>query len=243
MTRRRFPVDILVSPTVVQGEKAQFSIVRSIERLNTKEIDVIILARGGGSLEDLLPFNSEAVARAIYRSSVPVVSAVGHETDLTIADLAADVRAPTPSAAAELVVPDKDEVLVRIQGDKLRLITAIRNQIESQINHLSHLENRIDARRVISMLDQYMLRVDELTFRLKQTINRDIEENTNMLESFMSRLNAISPSNTLKRGYSIVLYNGEVVKSIKQIKKGDALEIRMIDGRIFTRVNRKEEDV
>jgi exodeoxyribonuclease VII large subunit len=243
VTRRRFPVDILVSPTVVQGEKAQFSIVRSIERLNTKEIDVIILARGGGSLEDLLPFNSEAVARAIYRSSVPVVSAVGHETDLTIADLAADVRAPTPSAAAELVVPDKDEVLVRIQGDKLRLITAIRNQIESQINHLSHLENRIDARRVISMLDQYMLRVDELTFRLKQTINRDIEENTNMLESFMSRLNAISPPNTLKRGYSIVLYNGEVVKSIKQIKKGDVLEIRMIDGRIFTRVNRKEEDV
>lgn len=243
VTRRRFPVDILVSPTVVQGEKAQYSIVRSIERLNTKEIDVIILARGGGSLEDLLPFNSEAVARAIYRSSIPVVSAVGHDTDLTIADLTADVRAPTPSAAAELVVPDKDEVLIRIQGDKLRLITAIRNQIETQINHLLHLENRIDARRVTSMLDQYMLRVDELTFRLKQTINRDLEENTNTLESFMNRLNAISPLNTLKRGYSIVLHNSEVVKSVKQIKKGDALEMRMIDGRIFVRVNRKEEDV
>ncbi|MCD4845592.1 MAG: exodeoxyribonuclease VII large subunit [Methanosarcinales archaeon] len=243
VTRRRFPVDILLSPTVVQGEKAQYSIVRSIERLNTKEIDVIILARGGGSLEDLLPFNSEPVARAIYRSLVPVVSAVGHETDLTIADLTADVRAPTPSAAAELVVPDKEEVLIRIQGDKLRLITAIRNQIKTQITHLLHLENRIDARRVISVLDQYMLRVDELTFRLRQTINRDIEENTKRLGSCMSRLNAISPLNTLKRGYSIVLHNGEVIRSIRQIKKGDALEMRMIDGRIFARVDRTEEDV
>ena len=144
---------------------------------------------------------------------------------------------------AELVVPDKEEILIRIRGDKLRLITAIKTQIETRINHLSHLENRIDARRVISVLDQYMLRVDELTFRLGQTVDRDIEENTKMLGSCMSRLNAVSPLNTLKRGYSIVLYNGDVIRSIKPIQNGDALEMRMTDGRIFARVDRTEEDV
>jgi len=125
VTRRRFPVNILVAPTIVQGEMATESIVSSIERLNQMDVDVIILARGGGSLEDLWPFNSEAVAWAIFNSHVPVVSAVGHETDFTIADLAADVRAPTPSAAAELVVPDRKEVKNQIDVVKSRLVSSI----------------------------------------------------------------------------------------------------------------------
>jgi exodeoxyribonuclease VII large subunit len=243
VTGRRFPVDILLSPTIVQGEYAIKSIVQSINLLNTADIDVIILARGGGSLEDIWPFNSEEVARAIFNSTVPVVSAVGHETDFTIADLTADVRAPTPSAAAELVVPDKQEVRNRINGNRLRLMTAAGNRLNNYINHLQHLENRIDERRFLSILNQHILRQDELDVRLKQAVKRDLDEDMKLLESYTSRLNSVNPLNTLKRGYSIVLHCGDVVRSIKHVKKGDVLEIRMLDGKVYSDVNSVEENV
>ncbi|MDF1558197.1 MAG: exodeoxyribonuclease VII large subunit [ANME-2 cluster archaeon] len=243
VTRRRFPVDILLSPTVVQGENAMESIVRSIKRLNDRDVDVIILARGGGSLEDLWPFNSEQVARAIYDSQIPVVSAVGHETDFTVADLTADIRAPTPSAAAELVVPDREEVKTRIEMVRSHLVISITDRFKHHINHLEHLENSIDARRLMGTLNQHFQRVDELGERLNLTMDRELGLHQKHLESYVSKLNAVSPLNTLKRGYSIVLHEDRVVRSINDVKKGDALEIRVIDGRINCKVTEKEENI
>lgn len=243
VTKRRFPVDILLSPTAVQGEGAMGSIVKSLERLNEMDIDVIILARGGGSLEDLWPFNSEDVAQAIYNSRVPVVSAVGHETDFTIADLTADVRAPTPSAAAELVVPDREDVKSRIDTASSRLVTSMRGFVDYHSNHLKHLENSVDARRLVSTLNQHIQRIDELGMRLKHTAQVQVENQGRMLESCVGKLNVISPLNTLRRGYSIVTHEDEVVRSINQAEKGDAVEIRVIDGKIYCSVNNTEENV
>lgn len=236
-------MNILVAPTIVQGEMATESIVSSIERLNQMDVDVIILARGGGSLEDLWPFNSEAVAWAIFNSHVPVVSAVGHETDFTIADLAADVRAPTPSAAAELVVPDRKEVKNQIDVVKSRLVSSIESLVERHSNHLQHLENSVDARLISRTLNQFMQRTDELEMRLRSTTYRDLEKHQKLLESSVGRLNAASPLNILKRGYSIVQHDDEIVRTVKQVQKEDALEIRVVDGKIYCNVNSTEEDV
>ncbi|MCK4928522.1 MAG: exodeoxyribonuclease VII large subunit [Methanosarcinales archaeon] len=243
VTRRRFPVDILLSPTVVQGENAADSIVNSIKRLNHADVDVIILARGGGSLEDLWPFNSEQVARSIYDSRIPVVSAVGHETDFTVADLTADIRAPTPSAAAELVVPDRNEVMVRVDTARSHLISSITGLVAHHDNHLSHLENRVDARRLVGTLNQHLQRVDELGARLGLIMDREFELHNKRLESCVGKLNAVSPLNTLKRGYSIVLHDGKVVRSVEDTKKGDALEMRVIDGKIYCKVTDTEETI
>lgn len=242
VTGRRFPIDILLAPTAVQGETAVESIIRSLERLNSTDVDVIILARGGGSLEDLWPFNSEAVARKIFESRIPVVSAVGHETDFTIADLTADVRAPTPSAAAEMVVPDRHEILSRIEADRSRLVTSICNLIRNHSNNLKHLEKGLDSSRLIHNINQNIQRVDELYSRLNFSIERNFDRNRKLLEYCVSRLNAVSPLNTLKRGYSIVTQNEKVVNSIKQVQVGDALEIRVRDGRIYCDVKKTEED-
>jgi len=243
VSKRRFPVDILLSPTVVQGENAIKSIVTSIERLNRTNVDVIILARGGGSLEDLWPFNSEEVAMAIFNSIIPVVSSIGHETDFTIADLTADVRAPTPSAAAELVVPDREDVKKQIDTNRSRLITSVRSMIDYQSNHLMHLEKIVDGARFISNLNQHTQRVDELGSRMRQIAERNLDKHKKMLEFSVGRLNAVSPLNTLKRGYSITMMDEQVVKSIDQVKKGDALEIRIIDGKIISNVLKTEEDI
>lgn len=241
VTRRRFPVDILLSPTVVQGENAVESIVGSIERLNSTDVDVIILARGGGSLEDLWPFNSEQVAMAIYNSRIPVVSAVGHETDFTVSDLTADIRAPTPSAAAELVVPDQNEVMIRLDNARSHLISSITGLVADHNNHLLHLENRVDARHLMGTLNQRFQRVDELRMRLTLIMDRKLKRHNEHLESCMGRLNAISPLNTLKRGYSIVQHEGRLVRSVRDVKKGDTLEMRVIDGTIACKVTDTEE--
>jgi len=236
-------VNILVAPTIVQGEMAAESIVSSIERLNRMDVELIILARGGGSLEDLWPFNSEAVALAIFNSHVPVVSAVGHETDFTIADLAADVRAPTPSAAAELVVPDRKEVKHQIDAVESRLVSSIENLVEQHLNHLQHLEKSVDIRLFSRTLNQFMQRTDELEIRLKSTTYRDLEKHQQLLESCIGRLNAVSPLNILKRGYSIVQHDDKIVRTFKQVQKGDALEMRVVDGKIYCNVNSTEEDI
>ena len=243
VTRRRFPVDILLSPTVVQGDNAVESIVNSIKCLNSMDIDVIILARGGGSLEDLWPFNSEQVAGAIYDSRIPVVSAIGHETDFTVADLTADIRAPTPSSAAELVVPDRNEVMVRVDTARSHLISSITGLVSHHNNHLLHLENQVDARRLVGTLNQHFQRVDELGTRLALTMDRELELQNKHLESCVGKLNAVSPLNTLKRGYTIVMHEGRVVRSVEDTKKGDALEMRVTDGKIYCKVTDTEDKI
>ncbi|MHC1576183.1 MAG: exodeoxyribonuclease VII large subunit, partial [Methanosarcinaceae archaeon] len=163
---RRFPADILLAPTIVQGEQSAKSIEHAIEILEHANVDVIIVGRGGGSLEDLWSFNEESVARAIFCSSVPIISAVGHETDFTIADFTADHRAPTPSAAAELAVPDMVEVMRHIESLSVRMEQALTHDLSEKKMHLQHLSKMIGPERFRDVLRQEYQHIDEITARM-----------------------------------------------------------------------------
>ncbi|MCZ7372692.1 MAG: exodeoxyribonuclease VII large subunit, partial [Candidatus Methanoperedens sp.] len=217
--KRRYPVDILFVPTIVQGENAASSIVRSIELLNRTEVDLIIIGRGGGSIEDLWAFNEEAVARAIYNSEKPIISAVGHETDYTIADFVADKRAPTPSAAAEIAVPERKELLAKINRLIDRLIQNQRRSIAESISYL-----------------------DDITQRQTVSINRILEAKKEQFSACTGKLDAVSPLGTLSRGYSITLKlpESKLVRSIGDVAKTDKVQIIVNDGKIMCDVKDKE---
>ncbi len=242
VVKRRYPLNILFIPTIVQGEYAAESIVRSIAALNRTDVDVIILGRGGGSIEDLWAFNEEPVARAIYNSRIPVISAVGHETDRTIADFVADKRAPTPSAAAELVVPDRQELFSRISRLSDRLIENQRRSISDKITHVSELKAGVEPRLFLERLASYMQFIDELTQRQSLNIQRLLEVKRSLLNAHAGKLDAVSPLGTLARGYSITLKMPDrtLVRSINDVEKKDELEIIVNDGKIKSNVNDKE---
>jgi exodeoxyribonuclease VII large subunit len=231
---RRYPLaEVLLSPTQVQGDAAPPQIVAAIEALNTRsDVDVIIIARGGGSLEDLWAFNDERVARAVAASRIPTVCGVGHETDFSLADFAADVRAPTPSAAAELVAPDQAELRTYVAGLSAALIAALRGEIEErrwmlaeQVRALKHLSPQ-------AQLAQARQRVDDLLARAEAAMQHSLTLNHERLTGLSGRLNSASPLGTLERGYAIVRRqeSGEVVQSVKQVALRDALGIRVADG-------------
>jgi exodeoxyribonuclease VII large subunit len=243
--QRRFPVDILLSPAIVQGERSAESIVRCIEYLNNTDVDVIIVGRGGGSLEDLWSFNEEAVARAIFASRVPVISAVGHETDYTIADFVADVRAPTPSAAAEIAVPDRNELRKHAFSLSLRMQRSAMHFISERSRHLDHLYSRIEPERFAEILHRDMQRVDELSMRMEFGLRKVLESKISFLSGLAGRLNAVSPLNTLERGYSITLRSTDhsVVRTTDDVSIDDYLDIRVIDGTIKCRVTDVEPNI
>lgn len=240
---RRYPVNILFIPTVVQGETASKSIINSISALNSTDVDVIILGRGGGSLEDLWAFNEEAVARAIFASGIPIISAVGHETDFTIADFVADVRAPTPSAAAEIAVPDRLELTNHISRLNDRLIRNQMRSVSDRISHICDLKSRVEPHLLVDKITQYIQFIDELTQRQTSIIARIMDVNRALLNSHSGKLNAVSPLGTLSRGYSITLkLPGKTpVKSIDDVDKSDEVSIIVSDGRIRCDVRDKEE--
>ncbi|MDD4201859.1 MAG: exodeoxyribonuclease VII large subunit [Candidatus Omnitrophica bacterium] len=217
--RRRFSnAEIILNPVKVQGNEAKNEIVQAIELFNKRDkIDVMIVARGGGSLEDLWAFNEEIVARAIANSRIPVISAVGHEIDWTIADFVADFRAPTPSAAAELVLPEKEELLNRISVAKQRLKNALQ-----------------------STVIQYEQRLDELKEALLFRQENFIRKTKQCLDNLIGKLEVLSPLSTIKRGYSITKADntGKVLKDIKKIKKGDIIRTRLINGEIVSIVDK-----
>jgi len=215
---RRYPVNILFIPTVVQGDNAAQSIVRSLDALNKTDVDMIILGRGGGSIEDLWAFNEEVVARAIFNSRIPIISAVGHETDFTIADFVADARAPTPSAAAEIAVPDRLELTNHITRLGQRLIGNQRRFVTDRISHLSDL-------------------------RQKSSIGRLIDIKKALMDANAGKLNAVSPLGTLSRGYGITLKlpGKTLVQSIEDVERSDEVSIIVSDGKIICSVNDKEE--
>lgn len=229
---RRYPVDILLCPTIVQGEQSAGSIVRSIELLNRTDVDVIILGRGGGSLEDLWSFNEEAVARAIFNSEKPIVSAVGHETDFTISDFTADLRAPTPSAAAELVVPDQKEVNRHIVNLSVRMESEIRHLMSERKKHLEHLQEKIEPEHFMDMLRQDYQHLDELTSKLTTSIGRIVENKTAELRLHASRLNSVSPLNTIGRGYSIAVSpdSRRIITNVAGIEEKDEVDVIVSDG-------------
>jgi len=244
IAKRRCPVDILLAPTIVQGERSAESIVTSIELLNRTDVDVIIVGRGGGSLEDLWPFNEEAVARAIFNSTIPIVSAVGHETDYTIADFTADMRAPTPSAAAELVVPNRFEIRRHINSLSVHMKQAVVYNLSEKAAHLNYLHMQIEPDRLNDLLRQDHQRIDEITSRMERGTKTILRLKESELKNYAGRLHAVSPLKTIERGYCIALKSetNEIIGSISGVKKNDDLDIIIRDGMIRCTVDELKEN-
>ncbi len=230
-TRRNPNVNIRLFPVPVQGEGAAEKIAEGIKFMNENKLaDVLILARGGGSLEDLWPFNEEIVAHAIYNSEIPIISAVGHETDFSISDFVADLRAPTPSAAAELAVPDIYEVKQKINTyqNRLRLILIKKVEI-MKLRYEKCMSSRVFKEPLRNINDNY-LKIDAYIKRLENSIKtKQKEEKTKYIE-LISKLDTLSPLKTLTRGYSLVEENDKIIKSAKDVKTGDKINIRFVDG-------------
>lgn len=245
---RRYPyVELILAPTLVQGDGAAPQIARAIGALNAEpDIDLIVVARGGGSIEDLWPFNEEIVARAIFGSRVPVVSAVGHETDFTIADFVADYRAPTPSAAAEAIVPDAQVLWRQVQGCRHALDLAMTNQLSAEQADLAQLTRRLQAalpdvtnqRRVLALLGQGLARA--LTTRLAREEQR--------VATRQAQLGALSPRRTLDRGYAVVTTNGTgpsgksrvgPLRDPARVHPGDPLTIQLSQGSLAAEVTKR----
>ena len=231
-TRRNPNVYIRLLPVPVQGEDAASKIVKGIKKMNDEKLaDVLILARGGGSLEDLWPFNEEIVAHAIYESEIPIISAVGHETDFTIADFVADLRAPTPSAAAELAVPDIYEVKQKINLYQNRLRMSLNKKLEiMKLRYEKSMSSQIfkDPTRMIS---DYYLKVESQIKNLEKIIKQKEQTQKEKYIKLVSKLDALSPLKTLTRGYSIVETENKIIKSVKELKTGDKIQIRLKDGK------------
>ncbi|MBR3162821.1 MAG: exodeoxyribonuclease VII large subunit [Clostridia bacterium] len=230
-TRRNPNVYIRLLPVPVQGDGACNKIADAIKIMNEKKLaDVIIVARGGGSLEDLWPFNEEVVAHAIYESEIPVISAVGHETDFTIADFVADLRAPTPSAAAELAVPDINDLEYKISTYQQRLKTSLKKKVElARLRYEKAISSRPFKEPTRSINDNY-LKVDTYIKRLENKIKLIYKEKEANYSKIVSRLDALSPLKTLARGYCLAENNGKIIKKSKDIKSGDVLDLRFQDG-------------
>lgn len=232
VVRRRYPlVQILLVPTLVQGNAAAEMIAAALGTVNRYPVDVVILARGGGSVEDLWCFNAECVARAIFQSRVPVISAVGHETDFTIADFVADLRAPTPSAAAELVVADRRELAAAIYASTQRLAQQARDcagQARVRLGNAVHALQRNSPQAQVLNDRQ---RVDELTYRLTARTQQLLAVQREQLNGATRHLAALNPEATLARGYAIVREkDGPVVKRRTQVHDGTELTVRVSDG-------------
>lgn len=258
--KRRFPVcETILFPSLVQGEKAKEDIVRNIELANTYDLDTLIVGRGGGSIEDLWPFNEEIVARAIYNSKIPVISAVGHEIDYTIADFVADLRAPTPTAAAELAVPDITTILSYLDTAKVRSSNAISNLCDSKRMLLNKLEDSYILKRPMAIYEAKEQKLDNLIDNLRNAINKKIEikkvklfELTNSyvfynpdivlgvkrnnLENVIHKLEILNPLNTLKRGYTITRFNDKIITNASIVKKDDIITVEFVDGVVKSKI-------
>ena len=230
-TRRNPNVHIRLFPVPVQGEGAAIKIADGIDFMNKNNLaDVLIIARGGGSLEDLWPFNEEIVARAIYNSEIPVISAVGHETDFTISDFVADLRAPTPSAAAELGVPD----IQLVKSELIKYQNRFKQSLIKKVQLMKlHYEKCMASRAFTNPLQKvhdYYIEIDKTVKLLEYSIENKLSEQKAKAKSVILKLDALSPLKTLTRGYSIISVNGKVAKSVKMLQKGQEFKIRLQDG-------------
>ena len=240
LSRRDPLVQVLLAPTLVQGESAAPMIVGAIQAINHFDIDLLIVARGGGSIEDLWAFNEEMVARAIYDSSVPVISAVGHETDFTIADFVADVRAPTPSAAAELAVPDARELRAGVRYSEQRLAELTRDRIREVRGQLAQAVYALQRNSPRARVDNDRQGVDDMARRAGARAVQLIALRRGELNGATRHLAALNPEATLARGYAIVREkkSGRVVKRVAQAKGGKEIAVRVSDGEFEATTNR-----
>ena len=230
-TRRNPNTYIRLLPVPVQGAGAAEKIARGIKLMNEKKLaDVLILARGGGSLEDLWPFNEEIVARAIYESNIPIISAVGHETDFTIADFVSDLRAPTPSAAAELANPDIYELKSKINTYKERARISLKKRLEiMKLRHDKIMTSRIFTDPLKKINDKY-LELEHLIKLIENSIKQKQKESKLLFAEKVGRLDSLSPLKTLTRGYCFTEKDGKIIKSKEILKKDDKIQIRFFDG-------------
>jgi exodeoxyribonuclease VII, large subunit len=235
-SRRNPCVQLYLYPALVQGEGAVSSIVSGIHRLDAMKLDVLIVGRGGGSIEDLWAFNEEAVARAIFGCNTPVISAVGHETDVTISDYVADMRAPTPSAAAELAVFDYEKFLEKLRNIKYTLQKNVRNHWIYKRSLLENLTLKLEKMNPQKVLFDKRQQLDTDTDRLKMLIERKLMFEKHRLVLAAERLNGMSPLKKLESGFAYVSSGGKNIKSIEQAAQGETLDITVCDGQIRAEV-------
>ena len=237
-TRRNPNVYIRLFPVPVQGEGAANKIAEAIHYMNEHQLaDVLIIGRGGGSLEDLWPFNEEIVAREIFHSEIPIISAVGHETDFTIADFVADLRAPTPSAAAELAVPDVKEIGLKLEEHQNRLKHSLKKKVEvMRLTYEKCMASRVFKEPLQHINEEYM-NIDLFVKSLQNRIQIKLKESQNEATSRIAKLDTLSPLKTLTRGYCIAqTEEGKILKSTKEVNEGDLVKLKLIDGMVTTKV-------
>jgi exodeoxyribonuclease VII large subunit len=241
--RRRYPLaSVWLAPTLVQGDAAPPQIVSALRALDARDdLDLILLVRGGGSLEELWAFNDERVARAIAACRHPVISGVGHETDFTIADFVADLRAPTPTAAAELAVPDRGELKQRIEAWSARLEGIMAWRLQTGHQNLEQLRRALRRLSPRARVDTHRQQVDDWTRRAQQSLRHSLTLRRSKLDGLQARLFALSPMSTLERGYAVVRRSdtGAVVRTVDQVSDGDALRVQVQDGE-FGAVTRRD---
>ena len=238
---RRFPYSrVLLFPSLVQGEGAALQLIHALEYFEkTKCVDVIIIGRGGGSIEDLWAFNDEALARYIYNMDTPVISAVGHEIDFTICDFVADMRAPTPSAAAEIAVPDTDEMLTKFENVNKRLKLILKKQIDNSAQRLNHaLDSRIFKDSEFMFEQRYLL-LDHNVEKLSKSLKIFISNAGMRFEKTASKLDALSPLKVMSRGYLFVRNDdGRIVRTVDDISENSAINLKLVDGSAECVVNK-----
>ena len=264
--KRRFPIcETILFPTLVQGENAKDDIVRNIEMAQNYDLDVLIVGRGGGSIEDLWPFNEEVVARAIYNSKVPIISAVGHEVDFTIADFVADLRAPTPTAAAELAVPNMSDLKKYISQLSIRLNESVLKRVNYLKLYLDSIKNSFVIKNPMIMYENKKQSLDLMNSKLNDLMLGKVDRLKNEMEkikksyvltnpkllykdnilevkNIIEKLELLNPLNILNRGYSITYLNSLALKSVKEVKENDLLDIKLTDGVIQSKVINVKED-
>lgn len=242
---RRFPnLSILVVPSLVQGTLAAREIAKKIDFLNKhfNNLDFIILSRGGGSLEELWAFNEEILARSIYNSKIPIVSAIGHETDFTISDFVADLRCPTPSAAAEMTIPDKSSLINNINLLNSKLNKAINRNLELKVENINSINKSIQYQGPENKINQYYQYIDEFSVRIKLRIKHQIELYEEKIKKDKQRLDSLNPGAVIERGYSICrkIPGKEIIKRLNQVEIGNEIEVIISDGKMLGKVDKKE---
>ena len=240
VTKRRFPkVDIKLYPVNVQGDKSASDICEGIEFFNRMEnVDTIIVGRGGGSLEELWSFNEEIVAREIFKSKIPIISAVGHETDFTICDFVSDMRAPTPSAAAEIATPDLSEIYYKLNTIKNRMNRSLNNQIILDNEKLNNTFDKINNYMKNYIVRDKVIQLDQIYDKINLRLEQKLETSKEKLSKKAALLHNLSPLATISRGYSIVEKNGQVINSIEEVNITDDINITLKDGSLECNVNK-----
>lgn len=235
---RRFPcVNIIMAPVLVQGENAPAQLVKAVKQMDEYALaDVIIIGRGGGSIEDLWAFNSEELAYAIYNCRTPVISAVGHETDFTICDFAADLRAPTPSAAAELAVPNKKELIAYYDSQKQYISSMTDSRLQLENKRLNQLKASLEAHSPAVQIREYRRDLSLQKEKMKNAMLNSFNNSFQKIKNLGLKLEALNPVSVLQRGYSFAEKDGKVVASVKELKPDDIFELNLKDGKVTAKV-------